>query len=99
MFSRINYFIHSLIHQPLKLFLVGSVVTFILLISDGSLWKYWKLQKNQNDMKQRMAELEKKSKGLEFKIHQANKLTYIERQATDQFDYVREGDLIFVFND
>lgn len=99
MFSRINYFIHSLIHQPLKLFFLGCGVTFILLIADGSLWKFWKLQKGQEEMSVRMAKLEAKSKKLEFKIHQAKKITYIERQATDQFDYVREGDLIFVFND
>lgn len=99
MFSRLNYFIHSLIHQPLKLLFVGSLVTFVLLIFDGSLWKFWSLQKNQEVLEHRMVDLEKKSKSLEFKIHQANKLTYIERQATDQFDYVREGDLIFVFSE
>ncbi|MCJ8277636.1 MAG: septum formation initiator family protein [Bdellovibrionales bacterium] len=99
MFSRINLFIHTLIHQPLKLFAVGCVVTFVWLVADGSLWKFWKLQANQEAMKQRMVEIEEKSRKLEFKIHQAKELTYIERQATDQFDYVREGDLIFVFSD
>ena len=48
-------------------------------------------------MLRRVSEIKKESKKLEFEIHQANKLEYIERQATDQFDYVREGDLIFIF--
>ncbi len=50
-------------------------------------------------MQDRMTDLEEKARKLEFQIHQAEKLTYIERQATDQFDYVREGDLIFVFSE
>jgi cell division protein FtsB len=88
-----------MIHQPLKMLILGSIITFIMLIFDGSLWRFWSLQRGQEDMAQRMIELEKKSKNLEFKIHQASQMTYIEKQATDQFDYVREGDLIFVFAD
>ena len=70
-----------------------------MLLVDGSLWNYWVLQRGQEDMMLRMKSLEEKAKNLDFKIHQASKLTYIERQATDQFDYVREGDLIFVFSE
>lgn len=77
--------------------MVGSLFTLVMLTFDGSLWRYWSLQRGQEDMANRMVELRKKSKALEFKIHQASQMTYIERQATDQFDYVREGDLIFVF--
>ena len=97
MISRLRYFIYSLVHQPLKVLLFGSIFTFVMLVFDGSLWKFWSLQRGQEDMQVRMGELEEKAKKLEFKIHQANQMTYIERQATDQFDYVREGDLIFVF--
>ena len=99
MLSRIRYFIYSLIHQPAKLFVFGVLFTVVMLTVDGSLWRFWSLQRGQEDMKQRMVDLELKAKKLEFKIHQANQMTYIERQATDQFDYVREGDLIFVFAD
>lgn len=70
-----------------------------MLLADGSLWNYWVLQRGQEDMKTRMAVLEEKARNLDFQIHQAGNLTYIERQATDQFDYVREGDLIFVFSE
>lgn len=91
--------INQWLNNPLKILLWGSVFTFIMLLADGSLWRFWSLQRGQEDLKERMADLEAKSKKLEFKIHQAKNLTYIERQATDQFDYIREGDLIFVFAD
>ena len=97
MFKKVYDFAQSLIQQPLKLLLVGSVFTLVMLIFDGSLWRFWSLQRGQEDMAHRVVDLAQKSKSLEFKIHQANQMTYIERQATDQFDYVREGDLIFVF--
>jgi len=83
----------------MKVLFFGLALTFLMLTFDGSLWRYWSLQRGQEDMKVRMADLQEKAKKLEFQIHQAEKLTYIERQATDQFDYVREGDLIFVFSE
>lgn len=99
MLRTFRHFATSLIEQPLTVFIGGVVFTFFMLTMDGSLWRLWSLQKGQEDMKVRMVDLENKAKKLEFKIHQAQKLTYIERQATDQFDYVREGDLIFVFSE
>ncbi len=83
----------------MRVFLFGVLLTFVMLVFDGSLWRYWSLQRGQEDMQDRMTDLEEKARKLEFQIHQAEKLTYIERQATDQFDYVREGDLIFVFSE
>jgi len=85
------------IDQPGKVFFVAAAVTLFLVVLNGSLWRFWSLQKNQEKMVSRLMDIEEKSRRLEFEIHEANKLTYIERQATDQFDYVREGDLIFVF--
>lgn len=99
MFSRWNVFFHGLLHNPVKVFLLGVLLTFVMLIYDGSLWQFWSLQRGQEDMKTRVSVLQERAKNLEFQIHQAKKLTYIERQATDQFDYVREGDLIFVFTE
>lgn len=95
LFEKFDQFIHS----PLQVLFFGGLLTILLLIYDGSLWRFWSLQTGQQDLQERMVDLEAKAKKLEFKIHQAKQLTYIERQATDQFDYVREGDLIFVFSD
>lgn len=99
MFSRWHVFFHNLLHNPLRVFVGGVLLTFIMLTFDGSLWRYWSLNRGQEDMRNRMTTLQEKAKKLDFQIHQAQKLTYIERQATDQFDYVREGDLIFVFSE
>ena len=89
----------NLLHEPTKVFFVAASVTLFLVIMNGSLWRFWSLQQNQKQMVSRIMDIKEKSRRLEFEIHQANKMTYIERQATDQFDFVREGDLIFVFSE
>lgn len=99
MFSRWRLFFHNLLHSPSRVFGLGLLLTLIMLTFDGSLWRYWSLQRGREDLQSRMVLLQEKAKNLEFQIHQADNLTYIERQATDQFDYVREGDLIFVFSE
>lgn len=99
MFRTISDQFNLWLNNPIKVLIWGGVFTVILLLSDGSLWRLWSLQRGQEDLETRMVDLEKKAKKLEFKIHQAKNISYIERQATDQFDYVREGDLIFVFAD
>ena len=91
--------LNHLLHSPKKFFIIGSLLTLGLLVFDGSLWQFWSLHHGQQELKSRMADLEKQAAKLEFQIHQAKQLTYIERQATDKFDYVREGDLIFVFSE
>ena len=99
MFSRFRVFFHGLLHKPLRVFWLGLSITLVALTLDGSLWRFWTLRKGEEEMKKRIMVLEQKLHQLEFKIHQAKNLNYIERQATDQLDYVREGDLIFVFGD
>ncbi len=47
----------------------------------------------------RIAESKIHSKQLEYRIHEAYQTEFIERQARDQLDLVREGDLVFVFSD
>jgi len=90
---------HEYINHPKKILFTGFFLVFFILIFDGSLWRFWSLYRGQEDIIKRTSELELRAQKLEFEIHQASQLTYIERQATDQFDYVREGDLIFVFSE
>ncbi len=99
MFSKISDFFKSLVNNPVRVFIYGAVLTFLTLTFDGSLWRFWSLNRGQEQMQSRLDQLEERARNLEFKIHQAESLTFIERQATDQFDYVREGDLIFIFSD
>ena len=91
-------FFYFFMGHPIRLFLLGSGVVFFFLIVDGSLWRYWSLYRSQKSVASRIVELREQSEQLDFKIHQAQKPTYMEHEATKQFDYVKEGDLIFIFS-
>jgi cell division protein FtsB len=99
MLAQLFHNIQRLVESPLQVFALGAALTLFTLTVDGSLWRFWSLNRGQEQMLERLGQLEEKSKSLEFRIHQAENLTFIERQATDQFDYVREGDLIFIFSE
>ena len=99
MLNRLSEKLDGFLHQPGRVFFYGALVTLFILTVDGSLWRFWSLQKSHGDMEKRIVSLEKKAKKLDFEIHQAKKLSHIERQATEQFNYVRKGDLIFIFSE
>jgi len=98
-FSRFNKSISQILDEPLKVFFIAAAMTLFLVILNGSLWRFWSLKSNQEKMVTRIMDIQEKTRRLDFEIHEAGKLTTIERQATDQFDFVREGDLIFVFSE
>jgi len=92
-------FFKNFLSKPFNVFIFVSTVTLFALVIDGSLMKLTRLKKNHVTMVSRIEKIQSKMKTLDFEIHQASKLTTIEREATDQFDYIREGDLIFVFSE
>ncbi len=87
----------TFLNRPIRVFIYGILITFTILTADGSLWRFWNLYQNQKEMEKRIADLKAKARKLEFEIHQAGKLSHIERQAIEHFNYVRKNDLIFVF--
>lgn len=66
---------------------------------DGSFIQLWSLHREQARLESRIVDSKARLKHLEFRIDEAQQPQFIERQARDQFDLVKEGDLIFVFSD
>ncbi len=69
------------------------------VVLDGTAIRLWSLHREQEIMLQRIIEAKARSKQLDFKIHEAQSPEFIERAARDQFDLVKEGDLVFIFSD
>ena len=99
MLDRLSNHLDVVLNRPSRIFLYGFLITSLILIMDGSLWRFWNLYQNQKEMEKRITDLKTRAEKLEFEIHQAGKLSHIERQAIEHFDYVREDDLIFVFSE
>lgn len=99
MLDRLSNHLDLILNSPSRVFFYGVLVTFFILTMDGSFWRFWNLYQSQKEMEERIINLKVKAEKLEFEIHQAKKLSHIEREAIEHFDYVRENDLIFVFSE
>lgn len=89
----------ELLQHPLKILVLCGVVGFSYLLYDGSFWNLWSLHRNYKEMHKRIGQLKEDTKNLNFKVEEASRQPFIERQATEQLGLVREDDLIFVFSD
>ena len=90
---------HGFLHQPLRMLWLCAGLAGASLAIDGSALRLWGLQRDRQALERRIDDARAGSRSLEFKIHQAQQPEFIERQARDQFDLVKEGDLVFVFSE
>lgn len=90
---------NQLLNQPLKVFWICLTVFIVSVIFDGSFIRLWSLHREASVLETKIDNDKEQAKQLEFKIHQAQQPAFIERQARDQLDLVRDGDLVFVFAD
>ena len=89
----------ELAHHPIKILwfaLAGAAVGVVL---DGTAIRLWSLHREHDQIQSRIAVAKTRSKAMEFRIHEAQSPEFIERAARDQFDLVKEGDLVFIFSD
>ena len=89
----------DLLYRPARVFWISLCLAAIGVVLDGSALRLWSLNRDFRDLTHTIAEAHAHSKLLDFKIQQAALPGYIERQARDQFDLVKDGDLVFVFSD
>lgn len=88
-----------ILNQPLKVFWLCAILSFLNLIADGTALKLYGLHRDQAEMEAKVQDLKAKSKDLEFNIKKASDPAFLEREARDRFDLVEEGDLVFVFTE
>ena len=87
----------QLLNSPLKVFWICAAICFASVILDGSFIRLWSLHHEATALENKIGNAKTQSKQLEFKIHEAQQPAFIERQARDQLDLVKDGDLVFVF--
>ncbi|MCC6138276.1 MAG: hypothetical protein IT287_06565, partial [Bdellovibrionaceae bacterium] len=88
----------ELLYRPLTVLVVAALLSVSYLLYDGSFWKLWSLNRNYKEMSRRIGLVQEETLGLRFKVEEATKTSFIERQATEQLGLVREDDLVFVFS-
>jgi cell division protein FtsB len=99
MFGHLYSWFHQLLHRPLQVFWICVALAITGVILDGTALRLWALHRDHRLISERISGAQERSRQLVFKIHEAQQPEFIERAARDQFDLVKEGDLIFVFSD
>lgn len=88
----------ELLYKPLTVAVIAGLLSVSYLLYDGSFWKLWSLNRNYKEMSRRISQIHNDTSSLNFRVEEATKTSFIERQATEQLGLVREDDLVFVFS-
>lgn len=88
----------DLLNKPLTVTVIASLLSLSYLLYDGSFWQLWSLHRNYKEMNRRILSTQEDTQNLKFKVQEASKMSFIEKQATEQLGLVREDDLVFVFS-
>lgn len=89
----------SLLHKPSRVLILCGLALIFSLVIQGSIFRLWSLNQNNQRIKERISKIKKENKELERKIAEASNLEYLEIRIREQFDLVEEGDIVFVFSD
>lgn len=90
---------NDLLHRPHRVFWICAALAATGVVLDGTALRLWSLSRDHQLLAEKIEETRTRSRQLEFRIQEAQQPEFIERQARDQFDLVKEGDLVFVFAD
>jgi cell division protein FtsB len=103
MFRRLLFgFYRSLgrfLQNPIQVFWVCLALAFVNCVLDGSLLRLWALHRDQAELKMQVASLTIENQKIKMQIKKASDPSFIEREARDRFDFVEEGDLVFMFSE
>ena len=99
MIRRCLEFFNELLHRPKRVFWICLGLGAMGIILDGTAFRLWSLHRDHHLISQRIENSISRAQQLEIKIREAQQPQFVERAVRDQFDLVKEGDLIFVFSE
>jgi len=79
------------------LIICALFLTFTLLVQ-GSFLDFFKMKQYKAKITQEIATVQVRSKDLKSKLEKVNDPKFIEKQIKENFDFVKEGDLVFIFS-
>ncbi|MBL7687256.1 MAG: septum formation initiator family protein [Bdellovibrionaceae bacterium] len=86
------------LQNPGVVFVVSASIAFGIVLLDGTLFRIWSLDRDRDRLEQRIEQVKGAIVEKERQIKETGRAEFIERQARERLDLVREGDLVFVFS-
>lgn len=86
------------LQNPLSVLMLVGTISFGAVLIDGTLFRLWSLARDRDQLEGRLVSLKQSITDKEMKLTQSNRPEFIERQARENLDFVRDGDLVFIFS-
>lgn len=86
------------LQNPGVVLVVSASIAFGIVLLDGTLFRIWSLDRDRDRLEERIELVKGAIIEKERHIKEASRSEFIERQARERLDLVREGDLVFVFS-
>lgn len=96
---RLGSAVLDFLNRPSLVAICAFGLALAILIFDGSLYRLWSLERDRAQIENRIQELNDTLKHKEQELKQTRKLDYLEAQARENLDLVKEGEMVFVFPD
>jgi cell division protein FtsB len=80
------------------LIICAAFLIFTLFVQ-GSFLNFFKMKQYKAKITQEIATVQVISKDLKSKLEKVNDPKFIEKQIKEKFDFVKEGDLVFIFSE
>jgi cell division protein FtsB len=91
--------LERVLNKPKTVFLLCFTLSLFSLLTDGTFNSWLRLKLKETELVERIEVLRRESVVLDEKIKSAHDPKYLEREARERFDLVREEDLVFVFSE
>lgn len=87
------------IHRPQKVFIICLVFVISSLVTEGSLWRLYHLQKDQQKLVSKIQEEKSKIVKIRQDIKRVKDPSYLEHQARERLELLEKDDLLFIFSE
>lgn len=91
--------LNSLLQAPQKVIWICLGLLTLNLVLDGSLFRLWSLHRDSKNITENIESLKTQNEDMAKRLKKAKDPSFLEREARDRFDLVKEGDLVFVFTE
>jgi cell division protein FtsB len=86
------------LQNPISVLIIVGTVSVGAVTLDGTLFRLWSLARDRDQLEERIVSLKQSIADKEQRVTQSNRPEFIERQARENLDFVRDGDLVFIFS-
>lgn len=85
--------------QPTKVAFICVIIGTVAVLYDGSLYRYWSLQKTETEVIEKIAKIQSATRNLRSQIELTQQPDFIEKQARENLDLVGDDEIVFIFSD